>query len=268
VDVVANGSRLFYVESGVPTGFPVVLLHGNGLTHEMWRHLQPTLEAQYRVIAPHFRGMGRSEAPGRPGVTFTVEDHAADLTSLMDMLGVDRAALVGHAFGGFVALRFALDHPERVASLVLVDASAWVDGKTRDGLPRWAEKAEGEGMGVLVEPAIDRWFVPRIRDDKPTLEFYRKMVAANPPLGYAANCRGIPQFDVRKEIGEIAAPTLVVGGAKDYSISLQQKRELADGIPGARMVVVSDASHTVPEEQPEVFNREVLAFLSQHVRSA
>lgn len=265
MDVIANGVRLHYLESGVATGFPVVLLHGNGLNHEMWRHLEPALRADYRVITPHFRGMGNSEAPGRPGLIFTIEDHAADLASFMDALGIERAALVGHAFGGFVALQVALDHPERVASLVLVDTSARIEGTTREGLPKWAEKVEREGMAGVVEGAMHRWFVQRMhRDDQATLDLYRRMVAANPPMGYAANCRGIPQYGLRSELGRITAPALVVGGTEDYSISLQQKRELAAGIAGARFVEVPDASHTVPEEQPEVFNREVLAFLGQH----
>ena len=264
MDVIANGIRIHYLESGVSTGFPVILLHGNGLNHEMWRHLEPELRDSYRVIAPHFRGMGQSEAPGFPGVTWTISDHAADLVSFMEELGLGRAALVAHAFGGFVAMQVAVDHPERVASMILVDASAWVEGKTRDGFPAWAEKAEHLGMAALVESAMDRWFVPRIRRDPATLDLYRRMVAANPPMGYAANCRGIPQFDLRGELGRITAPTLVVAGTEDYSISLQQKRDLAEGIPGARFVAVEDASHTVPEEQPELFNRETLAFLRQH----
>ena len=269
MDVIVNGIRLHYLESGVPTGFPVLLLHGNGLNHEMWRHLEPALRADYRVIAPHFRGMGESEAPGRRGVTFTVEDHAADLASFMDALGIEWAALVGHAFGGFVALQVALDHPERVASLVLVDTSARVEGTTREGLPQWADKVEREGMAGVVEGAMHRWFVGRLhREDQATLDLYRRMVAANPPMGYAANCRGIPAYDLTGELGRIAAPTLVVAGTEDYSITLQQKRELAERIPGARLVEVPDASHTVPEEQPELFNREVLAFMRRTTLSA
>jgi 3-oxoadipate enol-lactonase len=264
MDVLANGIRLFYVESGVPDGFPVILLHGNGLNHEMWRHLEPVLRPSYRVIAPEFRGMGRSEAPGRPGVTWTVDDHAADLMAFMDVVGVDRAALLAHAFGGFVALWLALDHPDRVASMVLADASAYLDGATKVGLPKWADKAEHLGMDALVDAAMERWFVQRVRDDPSTMDLYRRMVLANPPMGYAANCRGIPKFDARSELGRIATPTLVIGGEEDFSITVQQKRELAEGIPGARLVVVSDASHTLPEEQPEIFNREVLAFLAEH----
>ena len=263
MDVIANGIRLHYVESGVADAAPVLLLHGNGLDHEMWRHLEPVLvDARYRVVMPHFRGMGLSEAPGRRGVTWTVDDHAADLVALLDALGIERAPFVAHAFGGFVALQVALDHPERVESMVLVDASSRVEGATREGLPQWAEKTEREGMGPLVEPAMHRWFVERmLRDEGPTIDLYRRMVAANPPMGYAANCRGIPAFDVEARLGEIGIPTLVVGGTQDYSITMDQKRDLAARIPRARLVEVADASHTVPEEQPGLFNREVLAFL-------
>ena len=73
-----------------------------------------------------------------------------------------------------------------------------------------------------------------------------------------------PGLRLSGDLGRITAPTLVVAGTDDYSITLQQKRDLAEGIPGARLIVVPDASHTVPEEQPELFNREVLAFLAQH----
>ncbi|MBM4409375.1 MAG: alpha/beta fold hydrolase, partial [Chloroflexi bacterium] len=140
-----------------------------------------------------------------------------------------------------------------------------IEGTTREGLPKWADKVEREGMAGVVEAAMDRWFVQRMhRDDQATLDIYRRMVVANPPLGYAANCRGIPQFDVRDDLGRIAAPTLVMAGTEDYSISLQQKRDLAEGIPGARLVEVPDASHTVPEEQPELFNQAVAAFLREH----
>jgi 3-oxoadipate enol-lactonase len=113
---------------------------------------------------------------------------------------------------------------------------------------------------------MDRWFIPRVHRDHPdTIRFYADMVAANPPMGYAANCRGIPQYDIGSEIGSIRAPALVIGGSDDRSVSLPSKEALARGIPGARMVVVPDASHTVPEEQPETFNRVALSFLAEHI---
>jgi 3-oxoadipate enol-lactonase len=264
VDIVVRGTRLHYVEGG--DGFPVILLHGNGLTHAAWRHFFPQAAKHYRTIAYDLRAMGGSEAPGRRGVVFTNEDHARDLEAFLDALGIERAALVGHAFGAMVAMRTAIDHPERVRALVIVDTAAKMEGRTLASLPGWAETVERDGMLPLVEETMDRWFIPRVHRDHPdTIRFYADMVAANPPMGYAANCRGIPQYDIGSEIGSIRAPALVIGGSDDRSVSLPSKEALARGIPGARMVVVPDASHTVPEEQPETFNRVALSFLAEHI---
>ena len=126
VDIVANGIRLQYFESG--TGYPVVCIHGNGLNREMWRHLVPALSQRYQAIAYDLRGMGKSEAPGRRGVTYTNEDHGEDLEGFLDALDIDQAAFVAHAFGGFVAMRVAIDRPERVSAMVLVNTSAKMEG--------------------------------------------------------------------------------------------------------------------------------------------
>ena len=264
MDVVANGVRLQYSESG--SGYPVICLHGNGLTRDAWRHFLPELGRGHRAIAYDLRATGKSEAPGRRGVTFTNDDHARDLEAFMDALGIDRAALVGHAFGATVAMRVAIDRPERVAALVLVDIAARIGDKTRASLLGWAETVEREGMGPLVDAAMDRWFVQRMHRDHPeTIQFYSIMYAANPPMGYAANCRGIPLFDVRDKLSLIRCPTLVVAGLEDRSVTVAEKTALAAGIPGARLVVVPDASHTVPEEQPEEFTRLTLEFLRQAI---
>jgi 3-oxoadipate enol-lactonase len=226
----------------------------------------PELEKEYRAIAYDLRAMGRSEAPGHRGVVFTNEDHADDLGALLDLLDIDQAAFVGHAFGGMVAMRLAIDHPDRVRAMVIVDTAAKMEGTTLASLPGWAKTVEREGMGPLVDETMARWFIPRIHRDQPeTIQFYADMVASNPPMGYAANCRGIPSYDIGSEIGRIRCPTLIVGGNEDRSVSIAAKAALANGIPGARLAVVADASHTVPEEQPSEFNRIALEFLRQHV---
>ena len=99
MDIIANGIRLRYIESG--SGYPVVCIPGNGLSTEMWRHLIPELSQRYRAISYELRGMGKSEAPGRRGMTYTNEDHAKDLEAFLDALNINQAAIVAHAFGGF-----------------------------------------------------------------------------------------------------------------------------------------------------------------------
>ena len=123
-------------------------------------------------------------------------------------------------------------------------------------------------MASLVEPAVTRWFVERVHRDHPeTIDLYREMVAANPPMGYAANCRGILPYDIRGDLGRISCPTLVIAGVQDISVPVDQKKFLAEQIEGARLLVYEDASHTVPEELPEEFNRVTLEFLQEVIPS-
>ena len=262
MDVIANGVRLQYVESG--SGYPVVCIPGNGLSTHMWRHLIPALSERYRAIAYELRGMGGSEAPGRQGVTYTNEDHGKDLEAFLDALDISHAAIVAHAFGGFVAMRVAIDRPERVGAMVLVNTTA--RSPRVDVAAGWAATVEAEGMEPLLDETMERWFLGRVHREHPeVIQSYREMLGANPPMGYAANARGIPLMDLRDELSDIQCPTLVVGGEKDKGIPPSENELFAESIPGAQRVVVPDASHSVPEEQTEESNRTTLEFLDQNI---
>ena len=264
MDVIANGVRLQYIESG--SGYPVVCIPGNGLSTDMWRHLIPELSQRYRAISYELRGMGKSEAPGRRGVTYTNEDHSKDLEAFLDALDINHAAIVGHAFGGFVAMRVAIDRPERVSAMVLVNGSAKMESPTVSKFPGWATTVEADGMEPLLDGAMARWFVERVHREHPeVIRFYREMLGANPPMGYAANARGIPLLDLRDELNTIQCPTLVIAGKEDKATPPSENEIIAERIPGARLVVLPDTSHTVPEEQAEEFNRTTLEFLDQNI---
>ena len=263
MDIIANGIRLRYIESG--RGHPVVCIPGNGLSTGMWRHLIPELSHRYRVISYELRGMGNSEAPGRRGVTYTNEDHAKDLEALLDVLNIRQAAIVAHAFGGFVAMRVAIDRPERVASMVLVNTSAKMESSTASEFHRWVTTSETQGMDPLLDGAMVRWFVERVHREHPeVIQFYREMLHGNPPMGYAANSRGIAQLDLRDELRTIRCPTLVVAGKEDWSTPPEEHELIAARVPGAQLAVVPSTSHTVPEEASEEFNRMTLEFLDQN----
>jgi pimeloyl-ACP methyl ester carboxylesterase len=117
--VDTNGIATFYEDTG--QGTPVVLVHGHGADLRLWDLQVPALlEAGYRVIRYDVRGHGRSAIP--PG-GYTWENYALDLRDLLDRIAVPRAHVVGLSMGGGIALQFALDFPERVSSLVLVDSA-------------------------------------------------------------------------------------------------------------------------------------------------
>ena len=266
MDIVANGIRLNYVEAG--QGPAVICLHGLGLNKDLWRHLLPPLSRSYRALSYDLRGLGRSEAPGRRGLTYTMDLHAEDLESLLDGLGIKQTAIIAHAYGAFVAMCLAVKRPERVRAMVVVNTSAMMgEPGISQGLYR-AAVAELDGMAPLLEVAMSRWFVePFHRKYPEVIQFYREMLGSTPPMGYGANARSLALWDLRPELGKIRCPTLVIAGQEDWSTPPSGHEVIARGIPGARLVIVQGASHTVPEEQAEEFNRLTLEFLEQNIPS-
>lgn len=263
MDIIANGIRLNYAEAG--QGQAVVCLHGLGLNKEVWRHLFPLLSEHYRTMAFDLRGMGKSEAPGGRGLTYTIDLHAEDLESLLNGLRVEQTAIVAHAFGAFVAMRFAINRPERVSSMVVVNTSPMMgEPGISQALYRGAV-AELDGMAPLLDVAMSRWFVePFHRKHPEVIQFYREMLGSTPPMGYAANARSLGLWDLRPELAKIRCPTLVVAGKEDWSTPPSGHEIIAQRIQRGRLVIIQNASHTVPEEQAEEFNRLTLQFLKEH----
>jgi pimeloyl-ACP methyl ester carboxylesterase len=136
-DVRVDGVRLHVAEAG--QGAPLVLLHGWPQHWRCWRHLIPPLAHHYRLLAPDLRGFGSSDAP--PG-DYSKATFAADVLALLDAEGIDRARLVGHDWGGYVALLIALDHPERVERLLALDIA-----------PPWPQRSRPHA-GLLALPLL------------------------------------------------------------------------------------------------------------------
>lgn len=161
-------------------------------------------------------------------MTVTIEDHVKDMEGLLDTLDIKKAAIVAHAFGGFVAMRFAVDHPERISAVVVTCTAAKVSGRTKKLAPHWIEIIEKIGEEPLLDESMERWFVESFRQEHPdVIQLYRDMVAANPPTGYAANFRGVLQYDITSELHKIKCPTLVVAGAEDKSLPVSDHELLA-----------------------------------------
>lgn len=127
-----------------------------------------------------------------------------------------------------------------------------------------AATAELEGMDPLIDTAMSRWFSESFRRNHPeAIHFYREMLAATPPLGYAASARAIAEMDLRSDLGLIQCPTLIIAGENDWSTPPAHHELIAQAIHNARLVVVKDAAHTISEEQPVEFNRLIVEFLNE-----
>jgi pimeloyl-ACP methyl ester carboxylesterase len=253
---VAGGS-LAYDEAG--RGPAVILLHGAFLDRHTWDLQMPVLAAGRRTVRYDIRPFGESTVPDQPYKT------TDDLLTLMDALEIDRAHLVGHSFGGGVAIDFALAHPSRVASLALVNSG--VTGATmpadeqKEAMQVFVGARESESSAVQAWLALSLWSASRARPE--VMKAIEHMTARN-----AARFRmAAPPFapitpPAIGRLGEVRAPTLVVTGDRDTPGNRAGSDSLAGGIPGARLVVIPGADHAIPVGWANELNEALLSFLA------
>jgi pimeloyl-ACP methyl ester carboxylesterase len=254
-----NGTRLYYERAG--SGHPIVLVHGFSLDTRMWNDQFEAFARRYHVIRYDLRGFGQSAPPqGRP------YRHSDDLRALLAYLQIAHADVVGLSMGGGVALDFALDHPERVRALVLVDSTlggyTFSDEWERDIRPVWAT---GRAQGI--EAAKAAWqahplFEP-IRQNPAAARAFARIVGDY--SGWHFGGRDSEQarsVSAMQRLAEVRAPTLVVVGERELRDFLDIADALAQGIPGARKVVLPNVGHMSNMEAPEAFNEAVLNFLA------
>lgn len=237
---------------------PVVVLLGSlGSDRSMWSAQIRELSRAFRVIAVDHRGHNDSELVPGP---CTMDDLAADVLALLDSLGVSRAHVVGLSLGGAIGQWLAIHHPDRVDSLALLCTAA------RFGEPEgWTDRAatvRADGVAAVADAVVARWITRGLAERDPRLEArLTEMVLATPAEGYAACCDALAGYDVRADLGRIGCPTLVVAGDEDPSTAPDVVREIADGVEGARFVVLSPAAHVPTVELPG----RVTALLREHV---
>jgi 3-oxoadipate enol-lactonase len=257
------GARLWWEAHEAATGDrsapPLVLLHGLGSSSADWRLQVPAFSARYRVLTVDLPGHGRSEASGRP----SVEAMAAALAALLRRLGEPPAHALGLSLGGCVALALAAGDPERVRSLVLVNAFARLRPAGPRGLLRLLVRMAllAAAPMPVVAAHVARGLFPR-PEQRALYERAVASLSAMPRRRYLAAVRAAAAFDGRRLLGSVRCPTLVVVGERDGTVSRAAAEHLARGIAGARLVVIADSGHATPADQPEAFNRAVLDFLA------
>jgi 3-oxoadipate enol-lactonase len=250
--------RLHYRVDG-PTDAPVLVLsNALGTDLELWSDNVPAWTTSFRIVRYDQRGHGGSPVPPGP---YSSEALGRDVLGLLDELEVERASFCGSSLGGATGLWLAVNAADRIERLVVACTSA------RFGEPGpWHERAHlvrSEGLGAIADAQIGRWFTPRFVGEQPAVvSAFRARLLATPPEGYAAGCEAVAAWDFRAHIGEIEAATLVIAGADDPATPPDHGAFLAAGIPGARLVVLSDAAHLANVEQPAAFSDAVLEHLA------
>lgn len=259
---VDDGTELYVRRSGC--GAPVVLVHGLFGLVEHWRFQIPVLAPHVEVIAYDLRGSGRSSKP--LAESYPIRRHADDLAQLLDALGVrGPAVVVGHSMGSCVALELALEHPERVSALCLVDGFSCGEHclvafeQMKEGVarketlvPLFKRVSFGKGFGW--HPEGDR------------LATWCAEEACKLPLeAIYASARGFSAYDARGRLGEIRGPALVVVGDEDWSCPLDPSSQaLADGIPDSVLACLP-CGHFPMLEVADRFNELLAGFLRERL---
>lgn len=242
------------------SGPAILLVHGYPLDHGMWRH-QAGAFAGWRTVAPDLRGLGRSSAPD---IGYSMAAYADDLAALLDAIGVGQAVLMGLSMGGYVAFELLRRHRERVRALILADTRAQPDtAEGRQARDASMLTAREHGVAAIADAMLPRLVGPAA---SPALrEELRAMMAAAPVAGIVGALTAMrDRPDSRPLLPTLTGlPTLVLVGAEDVLAPPTDSELMAQGIPGARLVVLQGAGHLAPMEQAGAFNREVAAFLGE-----
>lgn len=245
-----------------PTGSPLVfLIHALGVDLESWAFQFPALlDAGMRPLAADIPGFGRSPLPA--GARWTLPWVAAQLAGLVEQTGQKPVYVVGLSLGGVVAQQFALDYPDRVSKLVLANTFSRLRPRRWNNLAYLAGRFVTANLrGVQSQAEMVAW---RIFPD-PGQSFLREMLVEKihraDPRAYRAAMRALAFFNNGRRLQELHIPTLVISGERDNTVPLETQRELAADIPGAKQVIIPDAGHGIIFDQPERFNRALLAFL-------
>lgn len=258
VDVA--GERLSYADTGPDTGrgrSPVLFSHGFLMDSSMFDPQVDALADAYRCVRWDERGFGMSTCRG----PFTYWDSADDAVAVLDACGIDRAVLVGMSQGGFLGLRAALAHPDRVAGLVLIDTTADVDPpEVIDGYRAMHDAWVAHGpVDAVARPVADLILGVDFPDTRHWLGKWR----FRPPGGltHPFECL-VGREDVTDRLGEIPCPVLVVHGTLDTSITVDRAEATAARLKDVRgFVRVEGAAHAANLSHPEQVNPPLRAFL-------
>jgi 3-oxoadipate enol-lactonase len=227
-----------YTVDGAADAPVVVLSNSLGATRAMWDPQVPALAERYRVVTYDTRGHGESPAPAGP---YTRDDLVDDLVALLDEVGAPRAHVAGLSLGGMTALRLAAREPQRVHRLAVLCTSAKVDPQ---GFLDRAAAARSGGTAPLAPVVAGRWLTPEFAAGHPELVArLEAMIAGSDDEGYAACCEVVAGMDLRPDLARITAPTLVVSGKDDPALPPEHQQLIAEGIPGAELLIVSPGAH-------------------------
>ncbi len=254
------GDGVHYYQLVGPSGKPAILFSNSlGTDLRIWDGVAARLAEQFRVIRYDKRGHGLTEAVPPP---YSAGDLAADVVALLDALELEQAVICGVSVGGIVAQALALEHPERVRALILLDTGARIG--TAESWQQRIDAVKAAGVASLVPVTMERWFSAGFRTHRAAdVIGYSLMLRQTSADGYVGTCAALRDADFRAVLSSVFKPTLVLCGAEDIATVPELGRELASLIPGAQFALIEKAGHLACVEQPDAVAERITRFLQE-----
>lgn len=252
-----HDAQLHYSLEGDARKPVLVLSNSLGTALDMWAPQMPQFARAFRVLRYDTRGHGQSTVTPGP---YTLDQLAGDVVALMDGLDIGQAHFCGLSMGGLTGMALALRHPQRVHKLVLCNTAAYI-GPPDAWTSRIAAVEQG-GVAPLAPAVVSRWLTPDYAAQHPaTVAALEDMLRTTPPDGYAAACAAVRDADLREQVAQIAALTLIIAANGDLPTPPADGRFLQQQIAGARYVELA-AAHLSNQEQAAAFADAVIDFLT------
>ena len=256
-----NGTSIHYEESGTRTP-PIVLLHGFPLDSRVWNAQRSELSRNNRVITPDLRGFGKSLSAD----SFTMESIADDVHALLKELGALPVILGGLSMGGYAALAYAKKYPTDLKGLLLIDTRAEADTpEGREGRQKMIDAVRAKGSPAAAEGMMPKMLAPETPAKMPEVaRELRTIMESQPPRTIENALVALrDRSDYCKDLPSIAVPTLILVGEYDAITPPAMAETLNKNIPNSKLVVITNAGHMTPMEQPEQVNRAVRDFVAK-----
>jgi pimeloyl-ACP methyl ester carboxylesterase len=242
----------------------LVLLHAFPIGANLWEPQMRAIPKGWRLITPDLRGFGGSTETDSVGA-LSIGDYADDVVDLLDELGVPRAVIGGCSMGGYAALALYQARPELVEALILANTRAGADSpESRANRRNMLTLVDREGPSGVAREMMPKMLGQTTKDTNASAEgTVRRLIKQQSPVAIrSAIHRMMHRPDSTPMLPNVSVPTLVITGADDEMIPVEESRKMASAIPGARLVIVPGAGHLANLEQPDAFNAALNEFLA------
>ena len=260
--IQVNDINLYYELHGPEHADVVVLSNGIFMSTASWAFQVAAIQRHFRVLVYDCRGMWKSDHPAGP---YSMEQHADDLASLLNALGISKAHIAGISYGGEISMVFAIRYPQMTRSLVVSSSVSQIDPLLNAIGQSWSGALQSRDPGTLFNVThpfnfSEDW----IRNNQAVLAASRKGYELMDFTSVSELMAAFTRLSITDQLSRITCPTLVLVGENDLLKPRKYSEIITNNIPGAELIIIPDAGHAVCLEKPGAFNSAVLGFILKH----